>query len=507
MPSRPETENEPFYAYDSDCEACNDGAALLTLYDFDGICQCVAFAGIHCWENIEKIAHGTLYKVFLLTDVSDKESPQKAIMKITHPSFGPSAHVDKTVNSEGATMRFASREFNLPVPEVLLREQRGYLEDPKGFSNGLWWDSVQEDSKGDPDPWPYPVTKHLLIREAEGTRLSQAWKQLDSKSQVNAINEILKFEKKLASHHFEWHGCLYIDREYGCNGEKSRYKLIGFPMDGNWVADPPPQHYYMGPYVGNEALGTETRPEENHHGPWSSAVEYVKSVLKYEIDCLSKYDNSPDVQIKLLKEASSIVENVFPKNIESAPAQIQHPHLSFDNIFVDEQGHIKSVIGWRGAWVGPAFAAQPPTAFEFCGHDEVLALPEAFISQLKPEASEEISQQLLARTEEHREATNNPISSLINIAMKTREYGILPLKHYLIQVQRHWDRFEAESPCPYEFTTDEVKQHLEELEGLGEGEEAKVKRACLQATRWLQEKAGGVVVENDWSEFRRCFKL
>lgn len=63
------------------------------------------------------------------------------------------------------------------------------------------------------------------------------------------------------------HGCLYIDREYGCNGEKSRYKLIGFPMDGNWVADPPPQHYYMGPYVGNEALGTETRPEENHHGP------------------------------------------------------------------------------------------------------------------------------------------------------------------------------------------------------------------------------------------------
>lgn len=259
----------------------------------------------------------------------------------------------------------------------------------------------------------------------------------------------------------------------------------------------------------------------------SSAVEYVKSVLKYEIDCLSKYDNSPDVQIKLLKEASSIVENVFPKNIESAPAQIQHPHLSFDNIFVDEQGHIKSVIGWRGAWVGPAFAAQPPTAFEFCGHDEVLALPEAFISQLKPEASEEISQQLLARTKEHREATNNPISSLINIAMKTREYGILPLKHYLIQVQRwvslssqvkigkllltptprHWDRFEAESPCPYEFTTDEVKQHLEELEGLGEGEEAKVKRACLQATRWLQEKAGGVVVENDWSEFRRCFKL
>ncbi|KAK7517432.1 hypothetical protein IWZ03DRAFT_376152 [Phyllosticta citriasiana] len=179
----------------------------------------------------------------------------------------------------------------------------------------------------------------------------------------------------------------------------------------------------------------------------------------------------------------------MPKDDSITASRVRHPGLSLTDIFVDKDLRIETVIGWRGAWAGPAFAVHaPPPAFDIGGHD-MLNHPEEFLAQLNPEVSEEefdrITQQLLVRSDEYKQATNNAMWSLIHVAIKTQEFGILPLKHFLIQVQRNWDRFDAQDPCLYDFTEDEIRQHVEEFDGLDQEGEDGVERACLQATRWV----------------------
>ncbi|KAK8152892.1 hypothetical protein BKA80DRAFT_258208 [Phyllosticta citrichinensis] len=246
----------------------------------------------------------------------------------------------------------------------------------------------------------------------------------------------------------------------------------------------------------------------------ASATDYVTALLGCEIDWANvasekqdeasqetkKLHFAPQVCVELLQKASSIVPHIMPRKERTTASRLLHRCLRPEDIFVDEEFRIKTVIGCRGSWAGPAFAGQAPTAYDIGGHD-MLNQPKEFLAQLKSEVSEEefdrFSKQLLLRSREHKETTLSPIWSLIHVAIKIEEFGLLPLREFLIQAQRTWGHFDtqgvdAQDPCPYHFTDDEMREHAEEVEGLEKGDKEEVKQACLQAKRQGSHEHGGV---------------
>ncbi|KAK8182818.1 hypothetical protein BC567DRAFT_66254 [Phyllosticta citribraziliensis] len=196
---------------------------------------------------------------------------------------------------------------------------------------------------------------------------------------------------------------------------------------------------------------------------------------------------STDVKVELLRKALSIVEHVMPKDGESTAARLCHPDLNFGNIFVDEKGHIKSVIGWRGAWVGPLFATHPPTKppwyrIERCSSGDTYS-PEQFINQLKFQGyGKEIEQFLRAkeaRDQEEDKVRKNPVTSLMAAVEQLASGYTLPLRHFLVAVQRSWNRFSTKDPCPYSFTEEEIKEHFEEAE------DGTMKEQCMMVAEWI----------------------
>ncbi|KAK8182817.1 hypothetical protein BC567DRAFT_66250 [Phyllosticta citribraziliensis] len=264
---------------------------------------------------------------------------------------------------------------------------------------------------------------------------------------------------------------------------------------------------YIGPSQEFRLWEGEREHMVDHRGPWTSATDYVKALLGCEIDWAKnagekqgeagqetkKLQSPPEVYFELLQKASAIVPHIMPRKERTTASRLLHRCLRPEDIFVDEEFRIKTVIGWRGSWVGPAFAGHAPTAYEIGGHD-MLNQPKEFLAQLKSAVSEEefdrFSKQLLARSRKHKELTNSPISSLIHVAIKIEEFGLLPLREFLIQVQRTWGHFDtqgvnSEDPCPYHFTDAEMREHAEEVEGLEKEGKEEVKQACLEAKRWV----------------------
>ncbi|KAK8224139.1 hypothetical protein BKA81DRAFT_376406 [Phyllosticta paracitricarpa] len=459
-------EKDHWFAYNSDCELC---AKYNTYFDKFGVGRWIGEATgfrLDCYDDSahEKVESGPHHEVLRLKD--ERVGRGTGIFKM-------SIKIRVKVGS--------------PVEDGSSIEDDSLIE---------YRDTIEDHN-------PMPRRCFIFMEESEGNQLSKLCGDLDLKSQAKVASEIMEFEKGLAALWLSWHGSLF----------RKCYE------------DHPPQHlqpakvvnevpeevvkraeydFYIGPSQEFRLWEAEREKLEDYHGPWASASDYVKTLLRCEIDLLSKHAGedqdgagqsvkrlqcAPQVCVELLQKASSVVQYIMPKDDSITASRVRHLGLSLNDIFVDKDLRIETVMGWRGAWAGPAFAVHaPPPAFDIGGHD-MLNHPEEFLAQLKPEVSEEefdrSSQQLLARSDEYKQATNNAMWSLIHVAIKTQEFGILPTKHFLIQVQRNWDRFDAQDPCPYDFTEDEIRQHVEEFDGLDQEGEDGVKRACLQATRWV----------------------
>ncbi|KAK8152893.1 hypothetical protein BKA80DRAFT_258209 [Phyllosticta citrichinensis] len=97
------------------------------------------------------------------------------------------------------------------------------------------------------------------------------------------------------------------------------------------------------------------------------AYDYVESRFRCQIGCLSKKINTRDnvdkasipyeYHIELLQRVLSIDPYIMPKDNDLTSPKLHHPAFSLDNIYVDEDFRVKTVIGWRSSWVGPAFAS------------------------------------------------------------------------------------------------------------------------------------------------------
>ncbi|RMD39186.1 hypothetical protein DV735_g5946, partial [Chaetothyriales sp. CBS 134920] len=363
---------------------------------------CRAIGAKQC-TSLEKIGEGNYNKAYRLV----MDDGRSVIAKIPHPNAGPPT---LTTASEVATMEFAGAILNIPVPKVLA------------------WSATDQN----------PVNaEYIIMEEAKGSQLHDVWQNLQLRSKVDVIHEIVDIERKLLSVTFNRIGALYFN---GCG--ISGCKPLVATVDSEQVNDRIQPRFCIGPIVRREFWEKERSTMHQYHGPWQSSVEYLESIANREISWIETYadpqqtvDNpwrytsaeqhSPEAHVSCLRKFLSAIPQIVPRDSELISPRLWHPDFHAGNIYVDDQGRITSIIDWQGAWATPVFlGANPPLLLDY-GVDMLMKLPDNFKSL--------------------DEATKNRF--------------------------REWEYFASNEPCPYHFSAEEVRKHREEAESFNENQQ------------------------------------
>ncbi|KAL1982712.1 hypothetical protein VTN96DRAFT_963 [Rasamsonia emersonii] len=261
------------------------------------------------------------------------------------------------------------------------------------------------------------------------------------------------------------------------------------------VKDDIESQFEIGPIVQREFWKGERSKMHCYHGPWRTAKDYLESLARREMKWIndhadptkdmgnpwlntSKAQRSPNAHIDLLQRFLSAIPYIIPKDTELTSPRLWHPDFHAGNIFVDNEGKITSLIDWQGAWAEPMFlGSNPPKLLDY-GVDILMNLPENF-SQLDEDTKDQLryrfSQSVLIHAYETRTAVENPLmhrmmhnyqgktlKEIVAFASDTWDSGLFPLRECLIRIEREWDDFDADEPCPYHFTEEEIQEHQEE---------------------------------------------
>lgn len=124
-----------------------------------------------------------------------------------------------------------------------------------------------------------------------------------------------------------------------------------------------------------------------------SPLQYMTAVAKREIAWISQYavprspddpfyesksQNTPADHISLLEYFLKLIPYLLPKEEDILNPYLWHRDLHNGNIFVDESGHITSIIDWQSAWAGPLFTeARRPQVLKLNG-EMMLRLPDEY---------------------------------------------------------------------------------------------------------------------------------
>lgn len=129
-----------------------------------------------------------------------------------------------------------------------------------------------------------------------------------------------------------------------------------------------------------------------------------------------------------------------------------HSDLRTPNVFVDDTGHITSIIDWQSTWAGPLFLeGRHPHLLDYNG-DLILELPENFKQldeNMQTAVKDNVTKSILLYLYEKYTAERNPLLSRvfrypdgktltdpIRFVGNTWEGDILPLRESLIRVQK-----------------------------------------------------------------------
>ncbi|KAF2281620.1 uncharacterized protein EI97DRAFT_438940 [Westerdykella ornata] len=394
------------------------------------------------------------------------EDGQKVIAKIPHPNAGPPV---LTTASEVATMEFARDILSLPVPKVLA------------------WSATDQN----------PVeAEYIIMEEARGSRLNDIWQDLQLPEQRDIILELVKIETKFLSVCFEKIGSLY----YADSGiSKCEPAIATGPQE---MADALKSRFCIGPTVQPEFWEKERRHMHQYQGPWTSAVEYLESIVKREIEWIGSYadprqarvdpgqftspqQNSPHAHIETLKKFLPAIPLIVPKDPDVVSPRFWRPDLHRGNIYVDDQRRISCIIDWQSATIAPLiFAANPPPLLDYTV-EKMYYLPPHYESlkegEEKQKLRHQVSQTILIDVYERTTAAENPLM----IKMMTTYQGrtlkqlhafvggtwdncLYPLQGCMIIARREWEDFDTDEPCPYSFSDEEIQKIYDDADAFNE---------------------------------------
>ncbi|UPX10411.1 Phosphotransferase enzyme [Ascochyta rabiei] len=459
---------DPLFCYTSGRWLWNERKQLEARYRYFDVpslqkTACQALGTERC-ISFKKIGEGNYNKAYRL----EMDNGQKVIAKVPHPNAGPQV---LTTSSEVATMEFARTVLNIPVPKVLA------------------WSATDQN----------PVqAEYIIMEEARGSQLHKVWQDLSLRSKSNVIREFVDVERKLLSVSFNKLGSLYF-KDCGIAGCKPAV-VTTCPQD---VVDHIESRYSIGPITRRE-FWKEQHSDSRYQGPWISSAEYLESIARLEIDWISSHanvqepskspwqyispeQNSPEAHTALLQKFLLIIPHITPQDSELVSPRLWHPDFHAGNIYIDDQARISCVIDWQGAWNTPVFiGANPPLLLDY-GIDMLMKLPDNFKTlndATKDQIRYQVSQSILIQAYETLTAEKNPLmhkvmrhshgqtlKQLEAFVGSTWDDCLFPLKECLIRVEREWDHFGTNKPCPYRFSPQQIQQHHKEAEMFNKSQE------------------------------------
>ncbi|KAE8143966.1 phosphotransferase family protein [Aspergillus pseudotamarii] len=414
--------------------------------------------------SMSKIGEGSYNKLFKLTMGNGKT----VVARIPNPNAGPAC---LTTASEVATMDFLRTILCLPVPKIL-----------------AWSSAVDSTNR--------VGAEYIIMEYAPGRNLADVWTDMDLECKVQTMEDIVTIQHNFLSLKFSEYGCLFY-REDAPPG--SHPAIVEGGNLSHEIKHKIAEKYSIGPIVDTAFWSKGRGDMDIHRGPWASVVDYIQAFALREIAWIQKHaiprspndplfvshsQNDPAEHISLLQRYLSIAPHLIAQEESISRSFLWHPDLRTPNIFVDDSGHITSVIDWQSTSAGPLFLeGRHPHFLDYNG-DLILELPEN-LKQLDEKTQNtvksKVTNSILLYLYEKYTAERNPILSRvfqypngktltdpIRFVGNTWDGDILPLRESLIRIQKKWSSLGCTVECPIDFSPEEIRKHYEDSEGWNE---------------------------------------
>ncbi|PYH64433.1 phosphotransferase family protein [Aspergillus vadensis CBS 113365] len=402
--------------------------------------------------SIAKIGEGSYNKSFKLI----MDNGKTVVARIPNPNAGP-AYL--TTASEVATMDFLRTILHIPVPEVLA------------------WNSAVNSTNS-------IGAEYIVMEHAPGSNLADAWTDMDLEHKVQTMEDIMSIQQKLLSLRFSAYGCIFYKTDAPPGSQPA------IVVGDNY---PPEVGQNISENNGRESMDID-------RGPWTSALAYIQALANREASWIAKHaksrsqndplftsisQNNPAEHLSLLQKYLTLSPNLIPHDNDITGSFLWHTDLRTPNIFVDDTGHITSIIDWQSTWTGPLFLeGRHPHFLDYNG--EIILKPPKNFKHLDEDTQrdlrDQISKSILLYLYEKNTSKKNPLldkvlrypnckilTHPIHFVGNTWDGDILPLRESLIQIQEDWTSLKhTTKECPITFTPSEIHQHHQDSEGWNE---------------------------------------
>ncbi|KAJ9357086.1 hypothetical protein DTO027B9_3225 [Paecilomyces variotii] len=427
--------------------------------DSVGASRCVA---------IKKYPDGMYNKAFLMS----MDNGREVVAKVPNPNAG-APHF--TTASEVATMDFARRILETPVPRV--------------YS----WNSQAES---------HPVGAEFIIMDkAEGAPLSQIWGTLTLPQKLKVLLAMTRLQKKWLSVSFSHYGSLYYTRDMPPPTGNHYIK------DGKVIRD---SEFAVGPATGRDWFDAGRSVLDIEKGPWASLTQHLQTVRTREVKAIQSlkppkqialfcgpklYRPDKEKKMTALEWYQRVVDALIPQDTAITRPCLWHNDLHGDNVFVDPRDpeKISGIIDWQSCHISPLFNHNPDPAFlDWDGLEpETLDLaPKPRLSGLSPEersaAVHEYTMQNVLIAWRKLMLSKNPDLYRAVEFRKTAAYGLMFLAHrmfeygeahfqsLMVDLKDIWADLPAvtnDIPFPYDFSEEDLERIKLDSDGAVAGTE------------------------------------
>ncbi|RAL06576.1 uncharacterized protein BO97DRAFT_474195 [Aspergillus homomorphus CBS 101889] len=407
--------------------------------------QAIGGDGLQC-TKVSKCVEGQFNKAFVLTMSNGDE----VVARLPNPNAGPAFY---TIASEVATRQFIREIMGLPVPKIYT------------------WSSDSSNPVG---------SEYILEEKARGQALGKLWAQMSMPSRCEIIDQVINIEKKLTSVSFSKHGCIYHTSVL--SSKIPVYDSLDSMLDSASLPEVRQtsklSRFTIGPSNDRRMWQSERKFLKLDWGPWSNPADYAMALGKNELSWaqsqarprINPYRSidkpeSPEEYRSLLERYLRISPYLIPGPETGEPLNtLSHPDLHLDNIFIDpDTNQITSIIDWQLAAVAPICLQRP--------HPQMLELSPS------PRTSQQnlLEKELLKYYYEGTKNANNirprvsrnpylttRLDPLNLISGCWERQDTFSLREALIKIVALWTRLGYSSPCPVEFTEEELIEHQNE---------------------------------------------
>ncbi|BCR96680.1 phosphotransferase family protein [Aspergillus luchuensis] len=442
-------------------------------FDLSALLQIASSAvGSKSCTQVLKISEGQYNKVFQIT----MDDGHEIIAKLPNPNAG---RPHFTTVSEVATMDF------LPVLRVY-----------------TWSSRTSENPLG---------AEYIIMEKQAGVVLTDVWDSLKGRQKAQVLDQIVDIQRRLAGARIARFGSLYyvIDIPDNAGPDSSLY----FDLAGNELRS---KRFCIGPTNHRSFFDFGRGELDIDRGPWSTVTEVIAAIAEKEIATAKagiryllmpeglfhgprQYQPSISKKLPALENYLKVAPHVMPENQATHASVIWHGDLHSQNIFVnpEEPSQILGIIDWQSSSVHPLFMQVGRPAFlDYNGPvpKDLGKIPlPSNIDQMDADEQRKGRELQRAQTLHNLylvrclQADETVFQALQNQSTLRHQVSVVPglvlmdyeplLNSLLRDVQKEWaqivgigdDGSSPRTPCPLQFSAEEVQQQEEDGELWAQG--------------------------------------